>query len=316
MDILQKHKEVVNKANIYYHKFLTKYKKQERNIYIFCEGNEDLGYYGQAIKQLYPQIEVIKFFAEGKSNVLSIHSFIDWSIYNKNQILFFVDRDVSYWLKEPQDLDDNIYITDEYSFENYAVNEKVCINFLEDLYGFASASFDEINNIKLFYEEKWKTFYDNSKFIMASIIVSLERNHVHLAKVIEHKKIIRIANRQVWIEKIEDELAEQYILRKLNLNSEDLSDIRYYMNEFKEHEEYYSIRGKWALTFLVKFMEYIMDNGRNFAPSLYSGRIKEPKRLCQITPENAMAILAPRIPLVDSLKNFLINNMDKYLTLS
>lgn len=95
MNILERHQRAAKKANIYYHRFLTKYKKNEKRIYVFCEGNEDFGYYVQAISKAYPDLMLGKIFVEGKDNVLALHHFINWNIFNKNQLLFFVVTDLS-----------------------------------------------------------------------------------------------------------------------------------------------------------------------------------------------------------------------------
>ena len=80
MNILERHQRAAKKANIYYHRFLTKYKKNEKRIYVFCEGNEDFGYYVQAISKAYPDLMLGKIFVEGKDNVLALHHFINWNI--------------------------------------------------------------------------------------------------------------------------------------------------------------------------------------------------------------------------------------------
>lgn len=77
MNILERHQRAAKKANIYYHRFLTKYKKNEKRIYVFCEGNEDFGYYVQAISKAYPDLMLGKIFVEGKDNVLALHHFIN-----------------------------------------------------------------------------------------------------------------------------------------------------------------------------------------------------------------------------------------------
>lgn len=53
MDMLEKHNIARKKSNVFVHNIKTEYKKDERKIYIVCEGREDLGYYGQVIKRKY-----------------------------------------------------------------------------------------------------------------------------------------------------------------------------------------------------------------------------------------------------------------------
>lgn len=313
MNILQKHKGVTQKANIYYHKFLNRYKKTEKVVYIFCEGNVDLGYYGQAIKRIYSGISIAKFFVEGKNNVLAIHDYLDWSYYDKNQILFFVDRDMSYWLSDSIQYEQNIYITDEYSFENDAVKEDFFIYCLEDLYGFACATNEEKDIIKQFYKYKWESFFENSKYIMAAVAISLKYTGEHLAKEIDNKKIIRIARETVWVSEIDNEPLEDYIDKKLKILEDYKEEIFALINRFNIEKDHFSVRGKWAITFFVKALEYIMNNGEKFAPSMYKGDVKIPKRMCEITPDNAMVILGPRMEIPKTLREFCTTHITTYL---
>jgi hypothetical protein len=313
MNILQKHQIAAGKANIYYHKFLTRYKKNEKRIYIFCEGNEDFGYYVQAISKPYPDLLLGKIFVEGKDNVLALQRFINWDSFSKNQLLFFVDRDMSYWLGENNQYDENIYVTDQYSFENDAVTEDFFISCLEDLYGFASATQEELQSIREFYTEKWKVFVDNSKYIMAAVAISFKVTQQHLAKKIEKNKIIKIETDNVWKNEISGKPIIDYIDEKLEIQESDKQAIDLLIRRFDDEKDFYSVRGKWAITFFVKALEYIMDNSREYVPSLYDGKVKAPKRLCEITPDKAMAILAPRMRIAKTLQEFCDVHISKYL---
>ena len=64
MNILQMHQRATKKVNIYYHRFLNRYKKNEKRIYVFCEGNEDFGYYVQAISKANPDLMLLPKLAE------------------------------------------------------------------------------------------------------------------------------------------------------------------------------------------------------------------------------------------------------------
>ncbi len=41
---------------------------------------------------------VHKFPVECKNNVIQIWNYTDWQDYQKKGVLFFVDRDLSYWV--------------------------------------------------------------------------------------------------------------------------------------------------------------------------------------------------------------------------
>ena len=60
-------------------------------------------------------------------------------------------------------------------------------------------------------------------------------------------------------------------------------------------------------------LEYVMNNSRRYVSSLYTGSIKEPKRLCEITPDKAMVILAPRMKVAKTLQEFCNVHILQYL---
>lgn len=313
MNMIEKHNLVRTKPNIYFHKFLDEYKQGEEKLYIICEGNEDLGYYGQIMRNMFPRLSLKKMFVEGKNNVLLIHQYINWRIYSKNQILFFVDRDFSYWINEPQYMDTNIYLTDQYSFENDAVCSSAFVSSLEDLYGFANATSDEIENIKRKYDECSSKFIENSKFIMAAMIISYLQTNMHYAKNIEINKVIKVETDNIWVNSVKGKNIIEYVYEKLLIKDDVTSEINVLKSRFEKEKKHYSVRGKWAVAFFVKMMEYIIDNGQQFAPTLYIDDVKKPKRLCELHVEKAMAVLAPRICAPESLEEFVHNNVKLYL---
>lgn len=310
MNMLERHSLARKKVNVFVHNIKTEYKRDEKKIYIVCEGREDLGYYGQIIKRKYADIQMRKQYVGGKESVLEVYSAFDWSIYEKNKILFFVDRDFSYWMGEKQFIDTNVYITDQYSFENDAVNAEMFMEVLEDFYGFANAKDEELEKIREIYLERWKTFCDNSTYGMAAVLVSNIVNNVRLAKYAKIKKMIKIDSENVWVELVKGKPIKEYLYENLKLSSKHEEKILQMQSRFEKDKKNYSVRGKWALGFMVEVLEYIMDNAQKYVPSLYSEETNAPKRMCQLTEGGTMVMLAPRIKPVSSLETFLESNIN------
>lgn len=310
MDMLEKHSLARKRTNVFVHNIKTEYKKDEKKIYIVCEGREDLGYYGQVIKRKYADIQIKKQYVGGKEAVLEVHGAFDWTIYEKNKILFFVDRDFSYWTGEKQFIDTNVYITDQYSFENDAVSIEMFMEVLEDFYGFANAKDEELERIKEMYLERWQVFYENSTYSMAAVLVSNTVNNKRLAKYVKIKKMIKIDHENVWVEYVKGKSIKEYLYENLKLSSNHEEEILRVQRIFEKDRENYSVRGKWALGFMVEILEYIMNNAQDYAPSLYMGETDAPKRLCQLTQDGTMVMLAPRIKTVRSLEIFLETNIN------
>lgn len=317
MNTIQKHKTALNKASVYYHKFLSKYKNDGINrVYLFCEGNEDVGYYAHAVQTYYAQIEIVKFNVEGKTNVLNIHDKINWDVYCKDQILFFIDRDMSYWLNELQEFDDNIYITDGYSFENDIVDVSFFIRVLEDVYGFVNATDEEMNDIRELYSKRWDSFVYNSQYIMGALAVSLKYKNQHLAKNIDAKNIIKITKDRIWADSYKGVALNDYILQVLEISIEQKAEIEMFIERFQSEPDKYSVRGKWAIIFFVKMLDYIVAHKNEYIPSLLNGDVIGPKCLCEIKINNATTILGTRVTAVKSLEDFCKKHISKYLKIA
>ena len=258
-------------------------------------------------------MRVVKDSVGGKEDVILLYSYFDWTRFNKDQLLFFVDRDMSYWLGISDIFPNNIYVTDGYSIENDVVNEEHFMSFLEDLCGFALATDEELNNIANFYREKWIKFTENAKYIMAALAISLKYTGEHLAKNIEHKKIIRIQRDNIWVAEYKGIPLYEYINQIFKIEPEYTEEIQTLMTRFLLENEKYYIRGKWAISFLVKMMHYIVQERHQFAPSLYDENGNGPKCLCNIQEEQAITILGTRIPIVSSLNDFCSNHISAYL---
>ncbi len=311
MGIIEQHREKRNKPSVCYHRFLTHYKNDKDEIYLFCEGDVDFNYYGEVIERYYLNKRIVKCFTDCKNNALSIYNKIQWESFDKNRVLFFVDRDFSFWAGEPQSYDSNVYITDGYSFENDAVKKSMFLKCLEDLYGFANYSHSEKTRLAELYEKKWKEFQNGSYEIMAYALHKYMVSHEHTAKNIKINQCISFTEDKLWKDIIKEKSRNEYYCEKLLLEEPiDQAAVDNYMSSFKMDLSHYSIRGKWALAFMIELMNHVIQEGKKYAPSLYDGIQKEPKRLVELTERGAMAIIGPKInPPASSLLCFLENNL-------
>ena len=309
MDFLQQLNESIKLPNVVYHKFLTSYRKNSSDIYVFCEGNVDLNYYCELIERKYPTRGIQKFVSECKNNVLLISGYIDWKIYSKERVLFFVDRDLSYWAGEPQDLDKNIYITDHYSFENDAVNLHMFLKLLEDIYGFSSYTPNEKEKIEDLFEKYWKEFVNGSYCIMGCILYAYMTRKEHVANNIRIRKCFSLEEPGIWKPYIDNIPSVEYYKKVFEIDDDISQFLEQYKNRFIEEAEHYSVRGKWCIVFMVMLMDYVLKEGKSFAPSLYNGITKKPKRLTNLDDKSGMATIGPKIVPPKSLVDFIDYNL-------
>ena len=309
MGIIEKLDEASKLPNVYYHKFITSYKSNSDDIYVFCEGDVDLSYYAEQLERIIPMITIHKYPVECKNNVLQIWGFINWNDYRKNRVLFFVDRDLSYWTNEPQQYDSNVYITDGYSFENDAISSHMFIKLLEDLYGFAHCLAEEKEQIRNVFEEKWKSFVEGSYDLMGYILYKYQSSHTHTAHNLDVRKCLDYSGENIWKKDIKNQSRDEYIRSKLNVGCIENGVLNQYKDRFLKETDHYSIRGKWCIEFMIGLMDYVLEKGDKYAPSLFNGATKKPRKLVELTSRGAMATIAPRILPVKSLVGFINANV-------
>ena len=130
-----------------YLEFLSRYNPKKKQVFAFYEGDEDASYYQHVIrKAVGDDVEIEEIIAGCKENVLKLHREFDWTYYNQNQIAFFIDRDISFWLGINLPVENNIFITDEYSVENYVANAQGFRAWITRFEGFSRATKSEIDN--------------------------------------------------------------------------------------------------------------------------------------------------------------------------
>ena len=224
MDFLEQLDIAISTPNVYYHKFITSYKKDKDDIYVFCEGDVDFNYYSEQVERLCPNRVIHKCPAECKNNVLKIWRFIDWNYYRRNRVLFFVDRDLSFWANEEQYYDTNVYVTDGYSFENDAINVNMFLKLLEDLYGFAGMNEEEKNTLKSFYAEKWDCFVEGSYDLMGYALYKYLYAHEHTAKNLSVHRCISVGENSIWKQTVSGLRRDDYFRKQLKIDEIDLSE--------------------------------------------------------------------------------------------
>ena len=127
MSILGVHAEALGSELTVYHEFLTRYKKTAMCVYGFVEGKDDPSFYRGAIEHMLPKEWTVDLWSVGnKDKVIQLYADFDWVRFPKNRVVFFIDRDLSEFLKETLPVQNNVYITDKYSIENDIVSRDTC----------------------------------------------------------------------------------------------------------------------------------------------------------------------------------------------
>lgn len=288
MSILQELENSLLSDSPVWMEFLYRYDPKKKQIFAFYEGDEDPSFYRQFIIKLSSgEYQLEEIIAGCKNNVIKLHRSIDWDRYNTKQIAFFIDRDLSFWLDQLHEYGDNVFVTDEYSVENYICNSHMFRVWLQRFEGFSRASKKEIDDMINIYEGIKPVFEELMKPIMAKAVVAKRHNPDISLK--EYKPTFKFVNAETHVNlNITNQLAMN---DKWNLSDEDNEEVQRQIKKFDEYEENYFVRGKWFLLFMLQLGEHMRLNGDLFAPSL--GKNGKLSPTCAVAPAQGMTALAP-----------------------
>ena len=273
-----------------YIEFLYRYNPKKKQVFAFYEGDEDASYYHQILeKNIDLDCELEEIVAGCKNNVLKLNREFNWDEYNKNQIVFFVDRDLSFWLEEDSDYNSNVFVTDYYSVENYIVTADAFRILLQMHKGFARAHKREIDIMVETFVDLNERFSSSMIDVMACAIVAKRHNKtIHL----DDYKISKHFNFNITASKINIVISTvEACFEKWNLSPEHQSEISKQIQFIKENIAHYSVRGKWSLFFMAELGEFMRVNADHFAPSLTSG--KKISATCSFASTQCLPALAP-----------------------
>lgn len=295
-----------------YIEFLYRYNPKKKQAFAFYEGDEDSSYYHQFLVQnLDANCDLEEIVAGCKNNVLKLNREFDWTIYNKNQILFFVDRDLSFWLDEKSEVNSNVFITDGYSVENYIVNSAVFRCWLTRYKGFSRARKQEIDHMVEVFVTLWDQFINSAKPVMAQAVIakrldkSISLSDYKISKCLQFS----IENCRICYDLIDDTA----IKGKWRIDNVNQDVIKKQIEQFDNNKSHYSVRGKWLLFFMAELGEFMRLHPSFFAPSLEKTEKIPPT--CAVASSQSLTALAPTCSpnIPDSLKEFLTNTYVKYI---
>lgn len=302
------------KATVVWLDFLQYYKPQDPTQYCgFVEGKDDHIFYKQAVRSVCGSAQNIEFFVtKGKKNIQQY--FFPWinnkQEINKQQILFFIDRDLSDFVEEFNPPDGfNIYVTDQYSIENDIVCSQVFKDLIEELIYPEIPKENRDRLVKQFNIEKSR-FIDQMTPIMAHIIV-WQKKSLKPANYsnISIDNLLQIQNGQVKFTYQDDKLIGQAYKQsqvdpRLDSYNTEAESIVTEIREKKQGEK--TIRGKYLFSFFRLFCKNIIDHPAAFNLNQFNPEV-------QLVEKNLMQHSILRCHIADSLKAFLIKHISTRL---
>jgi uncharacterized protein DUF4435 len=308
MSMLDIHAAALATTNVAYHELLLHYKSTALVVYGVVEGRDDPCYYRGMIEQLLPDHwELVLIKAGNKNKVLKLFGAMDWTRFPQKRIAFFVDRDMSAFLRDALNAHDNLYVTDQYSIDCEIVTWHAFERTLYEVMGLTDVSPTEAQTIKILFENNLARFRESMCPIMAQILLWRRMGaEVSLNKIQPKELFVFNAgclNLKASYASPSDRI--DYSASMVNAPPSQLAEICAAESEFRSNQgpEKFT-RGKYLVWFFAAMVNEIHQNAPNFCAKHTS-----PPRACTgLGMSNAMAVVGPRTRCPASLRAFIHAN--------
>lgn len=292
-----------------YTEFLDDYNKSRTNIcYGFVEGKDDPSYYRTLInKELPTTCKILLYPSGNKENVKKTYNCFDWRKFQKNRIVFFIDKDLSPLVIDNNIINEtNVYITDKYSIENDIVNQDTFEAVLREIMGFAITKQESIDKILDLFN-KAKDDFERYMIPLMAIIIYWKRHGIKANyKNIEVKNIIKFDRGKCILLHDYNEMVKLiYKQSGANILDHDNDIVKGIIDEIQDTYDHI-IRGKYLGNFFILFCNHIYKNANEL-------KVNRTHKGCILGDNDLMRIVAPRARLTKSLKEFIKNTLLNYL---
>lgn len=312
------HQESIQNTDaIVLHEFKLRYKNKSKTIYGFVEGVDDPCFYrGFLENSLSSDWRVELWPAGNKDCVYKIYSNFDWTKFNDEQIIFFVDKDLSVVLERQYATAKNIYITDEYSIENSIVTPNICDRLLREICGFITLKYDESDLVLEHFKQQIQEFKKKMIPIMGCIVYWHQNKLLNRQSRLNNilmKHAFFVKNGRIEPIELPNEKKDiiEYAHEQCNIYLTNKEDVIQSIKQFKSanyHEKF--VRGKFLLWFLV---EFCISLNRDWESLDFISIKQRPKMAVNLSQSNAIVQIAPRCRIPDSLKLFFDYTILRYV---
>ena len=249
------------------HKFLEIYdQNDESRVYAFVEGSPDVAFYRPLIeKRLTAGRPLYIQNCDGKRNVYDLFARVIARYPRCQNILFFVDKDVDELIGTVWPADPRIFVTDDYSIENYLVEEEPIRRYFADFVRFKRISLD-LKPILSQFGKKLEQFQRAVCPVMCWIIVMRRAGEMVRLSDLKLGELFKYQGERV--ERVRSAQSMDYIWR-VTRTTPRLSCWREVRRVFRELERQGNpkrfTRGKFEEWFLLEFVRHVIADLRKVA---------------------------------------------------
>ena len=135
--------------------------RRDEIVHVFVEGGADAAFFRRQIERHMPDAEYIFYDCDGKNNVIHTRDTIS-GIRHSAICLYVVDRDLDNYVQGPTNLGNDIFETDGYSVEWYAIRSNPVTSFFR--YFIQSPSMDDyLSNAETHFADELESFASITK---------------------------------------------------------------------------------------------------------------------------------------------------------
>lgn len=128
-------------------------------VIIVVEGADDELFYLKPVKQFLGVDSLVVARAGNKKQVYATYEAMDWTLYRRDRVLFFVDRDYDEIVCESSHVRaSNLYVTDCYAIENYVCTEDSFLRLCSYVCGGSGLSRDDELLVRRLYSDAVSVF--------------------------------------------------------------------------------------------------------------------------------------------------------------
>ena len=282
-----------------------------KKLFFVVEGKDDVPYYGTKAEVYLPEGWKLKIIPAGnRKKAVETYRSLNWSLFSKDLILFFIDRDLSEYTGEDTPTDSNIYVTTKYAIENELCTEETFLHALKYYCDLNDIDEKDESAISSFYNSSWQRFTEIAEPIMSQILywkmnfINANYANFKIQNTFEVTSSGLVLKPQY--QSTLDVLPDLFMQSGVPFA---VIDIRSYTNILKsKHSPDEYIRGKYVLTFFSKTLTYIARNSAVFLPSQ-----KKAKDSLGLGYENVVLKLCGIMKVPNTLHVFFVKMKDNLL---
>ncbi len=312
MSMIDIHDDARKSPNVAYNMFLNKYQPNKKVVYGFVEGKDDATFYKYCVRQRLPrEWDVIPIIAKGKPQVYNVSMCFDWSRFNKSQICFFVDRDLTEIIPADFPQDENIYVTTWHSIENYIVDRTTFSQIITEYFGYEGIDVAHLEKMCDSFDEQLCAFLEATIPIMAWIVHWMRSGLRPQLDNISMDDIFSLCDGRIQPHpnlKSKKDVA-LYLHEKCKVNYTRRVPVARIEKELRCQKEYMRFtRGKFVLWFLIKYCNAVQKDPGKFVPEM-----KKPPKARALSHADVLLSIVPRVRIPCALAQFVDNTFRVYI---